>query len=136
VALLSGADGVHVGQTDLPAEEVRKLLGAQKLLGVSTHNLEQVKAARLSGADYVGVGPVFPSPTKPRPEMTNALPGLGFARTAAELGTLPTVAIAGIKPENASTVWETGISAIAVASAVTMSQDPAQAARELLSSRR
>lgn len=131
VALLSRADGVHVGQADLPAEEVRNVVGAARLVGVSTHNLEQVKAARLVGADYVGVGPVFPSTTKPRPEMGGNLPGLEFARAAAALGALPTVAIAGITLQNASKVWECGVNAIAVASAVTTSQNPAQAAREL-----
>lgn len=131
VAMLCGADGVHVGQRDLPAESVRRVIGARMLLGVSTHNLEQVKLARLAGADYVGVGPVFVSETKPRPEMASALPGLEFARSAARLDILPTVAVAGITVQNAARVWETGVSAIAVASAVTMSQSPAQAARLL-----
>lgn len=136
VAILAAADGVHVGQRDLPGEEVRKLIGPRMLLGVSTHNLEQVKAARLAGADYVGVGPVFASTTKPRPEMAGGLPGLSFARAAAALNVLPTVAIAGITPENAQQVWETGVSALAVASAVTMAPDPAQAVRALSSARR
>ena len=131
VAVLSGADGAHVGQSDLPAEAVRRVMGPRKLLGVSTHDLRQVKAARLAGADYVGVGPVFASATKPRPEMVGKLPGLEFARAAAALDILPTVAIAGITTHNAQQVWETGVSAIAVASAVTMSQDPAQATRDL-----
>lgn len=131
VAILAGADGVHAGQSDLPAEEVRKLVGPRMLLGVSTHTIEQVKAARLAGADYVGVGPVFASKTKPRPEMAGALPGLPFARAAAALGILPTVAIAGINLDNAKPAWKTGVSAIAVASAVTMSDAPAQVVREL-----
>ena len=131
IALLSGADGVHVGQTDIPAAEARKLLGSRKILGVSTHTIEQVKQARLDGADYVGVGPIYHSTTKPRADMAGRLPGLAFARAAAELEILPTVAIAGISAANAREVWETGVSALAVASAVTMSDDPATAVRAL-----
>ena len=107
------------------------LIGPRKLLGVSTHNLEQVKAARLAGADYVGVGPIFPSTTKPRPELGESLPGLPFARAAATAGILPTVAIAGITVLNVGEAWETGVNAIAVASAVTQSDDPAQTVRDL-----
>jgi thiamine-phosphate pyrophosphorylase len=131
IAVLAGADGVHVGQNDLPAAEARRLIGPRKLLGVSTHNLEQVKAARLAGADYVGVGPIFPSTTKPRPELGESLPGLPFARAAATAGILPTVAIAGITVLNVGEAWETGVNAIAVASAVTQSDDPAQTVRDL-----
>ena len=127
IALLSGADGVHVGQTDLPPEEARRIVGRDKFVGVSTHNLEQIKAARLAGADYVGVGPVFPSTTKPR----NIDPGLSFAKAAAELNALPTFAIGGITAGNAPSVWQTAITGLAVASAVTMSDDPAAAVKAL-----
>ena len=75
IAIMSGADGVHVGQDDLPARDVRKLLGPNKILGVSTHRIEQARQAVLDGADYIGVGPVFRSPTKPR----DFLPGLDYA---------------------------------------------------------
>ena len=129
VALLSKADGVHVGQTDLPAADVRRIVGPRAIVGVSTHTIGQVRQARRDGADYVGVGPVFPSATKPR----DILPGLAFAGAAAELNLLPTVAIAGITPANAADVWATGVTSIAVASAITMQDDPAAAARALLS---
>ncbi len=66
IALLADADGVHIGQGDLPAAEVRRMIGNGKILGVSTHNLAQAKRAVLDGADYIGVGPIFPSSTKPR----------------------------------------------------------------------
>ena len=112
VAVLSGASGVHLGQGDLPAAEARKIVGRRAIVGVSTHALDMVRAARLAGADYVGVGPVFPSPTKPR----DILPGLAFARAAASLNLLPTVAIAGITASNAAAVWSTGVTAIAVTS--------------------
>ncbi len=131
VAMLAGADGVHVGQADLPAADVRRLVGRRMLVGVSTHTLAQVRQARLDGADYVGVGPVYPSSTKPR----DFLPGLAFAREAAAAGVLPAVAIAGITPANAPEVWRTGVQAIAVTSAVTGSGDPAEAVRLLLAAR-
>ena len=128
IASLSGASGVHVGQGDLPTADARKIVGPRGIVGVSTHSIEQVRQARRDGADYVGVGPVFPSQTKPR----DILPGLDFARAAAALDLLPTVAIAGITPANAAEVWATGVTAVAVTSAVTMSDDPAAAARSLI----
>lgn len=124
IALLSGADGVHVGQADLPAREVRKLLGARGTVGVSTHNLEQAKQAMLDGADYIGVGPLFKSATKPR----DFIAGLEFARAAADWGRIPAVAIAGITLENVDEVLATGIKAIAVTAAVVGAADPRAAA--------
>lgn len=119
IAVLSGADGVHVGQQDLSAIEARKIVGKDRIVGVSTHNLEQARQARLDGADYIGVGPVFVSPTKPR----DFLPGLDYARqAAAEIG-LPSIAIAGITPENLDQVLETGVSGVAVTAAVSGSED-------------
>jgi thiamine-phosphate pyrophosphorylase len=135
VAILARAHGVHVGQGDLPASDVRRLIGPRMILGVSTHSLEQLTQARLDGADYAGVGPVFPSQTKPRPEMADRLPGLDFARSAAAAGVLPTVAIAGITLQNVQEVWETGVSAVAVASAVTQSEDPAAVVRQMKSAK-
>lgn len=127
IALLSDADGVHVGQGDLPAVEARKIVGAAKLVGVSTHNRVQARQAALDGADYIGVGPIFPSRTKPR----DILPGLAFAREAAAEITIPTVAIAGITATNAAEVFSTGVQAIAVTAAVVATDDVAAAAREL-----
>lgn len=119
IAVLSGADGVHVGQQDLPATEARKIVGNDRIVGVSTHNLEQARQARLDGADYIGVGPVFVSPTKPR----DFLPGLEYARQAAAAIPLPCIAIAGITPENLDQVLATGVSGIAVTAAVSGSDD-------------
>jgi thiamine-phosphate pyrophosphorylase len=128
VAILSGADGVHVGQGDLPAREVRKLVGPRRIVGVSTHNLDQAKQAASDGADYLGVGPVFRSATKPR----DFLPGLEFARSVTRaLPQLPAVAIAGIHAGNVDEVLETGIRAVAVSSAVVCAPDVRAAAREL-----
>ncbi len=127
IALLSGADGVHVGQDDLPAREVRKLLGRDKIVGVSTHEIEQARQAVLDGADYIGVGPVFRSETKPR----DFLPGLVFARQVASEIRLPAVAIAGITLQNVDDVLATGIKAVAVTAAVVGCDDIAAAARAL-----
>ena len=127
LAILSRADGVHVGQNDLPAREVRKLVGRDMLIGVSTHSLDQAKQAVRDGANYIGVGPVFRSPTKPR----DILPGLDYARHVAREIKLPAVAIAGITAENVDEVLATGIRAVAVTAAVTQADDPQAAAAVL-----
>jgi thiamine-phosphate pyrophosphorylase len=127
VAILSRADGVHVGQGDLPPRQVRQLVGSRMIVGVSTHNLEQAKQAVLDGADYIGVGPIFRSPTKPR----DFTPGPAYARQVAAEVSIPAVAIAGITAENVDEVLATGLRAVAVAAAVTGSQDPRAAAERL-----
>jgi len=127
IALLSGADGVHVGQDDLPAREVRKLIGRDKILGVSTHRIEQARAAVLDGADYIGVGPIFKSSTKPR----DFIAGLDYARQAAREMKIPAVAIAGITAENVDEVIASGIRAVAVSSAVISADDVRAAAARI-----
>jgi thiamine-phosphate pyrophosphorylase len=127
IAILSDADGVHVGQNDLPPREVRKLIGTQKILGVSTHNIEQARQAVLDGADYIGVGPIFPSPTKPR----DFLPGLDYARQVAKEIHLPAIAIAGITLENVDKVLATGIKGVAVTASVVGCDDIKAAAKNL-----
>jgi thiamine-phosphate pyrophosphorylase len=127
IASLSDADGVHVGQSDLPAAEVRKLIGPDKILGVSTHRIEQARQAVLDGADYIGVGPVFRSPTKPR----DILPGLDYVRQVADAIPLPAVAIAGITSENAPQVLAAGLNRLAVTAAVAGCADPRGAAKVL-----
>ncbi len=125
IALLSGADGVHVGQGDLPAREVRKLLGANKIVGVSTHEIAHAKQAVLDGADYVGVGPIFRSGTKPR----DFVAGLDYARQVATDISIPALAIAGITLENVDSVLVTGVQAVAVTAAVVGAKDIRAAAR-------
>lgn len=127
IAMLAGADGVHVGQTDPPAADVRKLIGARKILGVSTHDRDQAKRAVLDGADYVGVGPFFRSETKTR----DFIAGPAFAREVARNISLPAVAIAGISEQNVAEVLATGIKAVAVTAAVCGADDPQRAARRL-----
>jgi len=127
IALLSGADGVHVGQEDLPATEVRKLVGRGKIVGVSTHNIEQARRAQSDGADYIGVGPTYRSATKPR----DFVAGLEYARQAASEISIPAVAIAGINAANVDEVIATGVQAVAVTAAVLDTEDPRAAAERL-----
>jgi len=127
VAVLCGADGVHVGQGDLPAAEVRKVIGREMILGVSTHQIEQARQAVVDGADYIGAGPIFRSTTKTR----DFLPGPAYAREVAGSIRIPAVAIAGITEGNVDEVLATGISAIAVTAAVIGTDDPRQAAQRL-----
>jgi thiamine-phosphate pyrophosphorylase len=127
IAFLAGADGVHVGQQDLPARAARKIVGPGKIVGVSTHAIEQARQAVADGADYIGIGPIFRSATKPR----EISPGAGYARQVAAEIPIPAVAIAGITRENVDEVLATGVSAIAVCAAVMEQDDVAAAAREL-----
>lgn len=127
IAILSGADGVHVGQDDLPVAEVRKLVGRQKIVGVSTHDIEQAKRAWLDGADYIGIGPIFRSSTKPR----SFVAGVEFAREAVAEIPVPAIAIAGITAANVDEVLGAGVRAIAVTAAVLDTDDPRAAAAEL-----
>jgi thiamine-phosphate pyrophosphorylase len=127
IAVLSGADGVHVGQEDLPAAEARKIVGSRRIVGVSTHRIEQAQQAVLDGADYIGVGPFFRSSTKPR----DFIAGPEYARQVAEQIKLPAVAIAGITAENLDQVLGSGIKAVAVSAAVLAADDVGVAAHEL-----
>jgi thiamine-phosphate pyrophosphorylase len=126
VALAAGADGVHLGQNDLPPAFVRDLVGPDVLIGLSTHSDEQVRAAAPE-ADYVCVGPVRETPTKAgRPAA-----GLGPVRTAAEAEHRPWFAIGGIDPQILPEVVAAGARRIVVVRAVTEAADPGQAVRVL-----
>jgi thiamine-phosphate pyrophosphorylase len=128
LAALADADGVHVGQNELAVGEARSILGAGKLVGVSTHTAAQLEQALQDGADYVGCGPTFSSRTKD----FAALAGLDFLRAVANWTALPAFAIGGITLQNVSQVLETGFRRVAVRSAVWNADDPAAAAQELL----
>jgi thiamine-phosphate pyrophosphorylase len=127
IAVLSDADGVHVGQEDLPATDVRKIIGTNRILGVSTHRIEQARQAVLDGADYIGVGPMFKSPTKPR----DFIAGTGYASEVAKSISIPAVAIAGITAANVDEVIATGIRRVAVTASVIGCDDVRGAARRL-----
>ena len=109
-----GADGVHVGQEDLAAKRARRILGPERLLGVSTHNVKQLRAALKTGAaDYLAIGPVFATGSKDNPDPVVGLEGVKAART---LTRLPLVAIGGITSENGREVIEAGADSVAVIS--------------------
>ncbi|MGQ9505359.1 MAG: thiamine phosphate synthase [Thermogutta sp.] len=129
LAVLSGADGVHVGQEELTVKDARLIVGADALVGVSTHNIEQARQAVLDGASYIGCGPTFPSATKEFSEFS----GLDYLRQVAEEIRLPAFAIGGINEENLESVLATGFRRVAVSSSVVQSANPGETARRLLS---
>ncbi len=123
----AGADGAHVGQDDIDVAEARRLIGPERLLGLSTHSPEQIDAAGGLSLDYIGIGPVHGTPTKPgRPAV-----GLGLVRYASQHAALPFFAIGGISTANIGDVVGAGASRIAVVRALTEARDPARAARAL-----
>lgn len=128
IAALVQADGVHVGQEDLPVAEARRIVGPDKLVGVSTHSLAQAERAVTDGASYIGVGPIFPSKTKE----FNHFPGLELARQVAGRLAIPAFAIGGITLGNLPDVLATGITRVAVASAIVDAPDPAAEAARFL----
>lgn len=127
IAALVGADGVHVGQDDLTVAEARRIVGGDKIVGVSTHRIDQLQQAVLEGADYVGVGPVFASTTKD----FNALAGLEFVQEAARQTSIPWFAIGGVNAQRVDAILNAGGSRIAVSSAICGRGDAREATEEL-----
>jgi thiamine-phosphate pyrophosphorylase len=129
VALVVGADFVHVGQDDLPLEDVRRMAGDRLRVGVSTHNPEQARAAVAAGADYIGFGPVYGTRTKENPDPVVGLDGLrAVARASAGV---PVVAIGGIGLDTVTAVANAGAHAAAVISAVDRAPDRTAAGRQV-----
>ena len=131
VALLAGADGVHLGQTDLSVRDVRALTGAKLLIGMSTENTDQARAAADAGADYLGVGPMFPTSTKDKPRLA----GPAYLRSYLadeQLARVPHLAIGGVSPENIAELRTAGARGVAVCSAVISAADPAGVCRALI----
>ncbi len=130
IALMAKADGVHLGQDDLPTEQVQRLADRPLIVGVSTHSMEQLDAAIAAGCDYVGIGPVFDSQTK-----TGLAPvGLEYVRQAIERlndNSIGAVAIGGISMENIGRVLEAGARTIAICSAANKAQNAEQTCRQL-----
>jgi thiamine-phosphate pyrophosphorylase len=120
VALAAGADGVHLGQDDLPAVEARTLIGEDIILGISAMTPEMAEKAQAEGADYLGVGPAFPTPTKPDAGIVIGVEGIQNTKQAVDV---PVVAIGGINQDNAGQVLEAGVDGIAVISAVATAED-------------
>ncbi|OGW81305.1 MAG: thiamine-phosphate diphosphorylase [Omnitrophica bacterium RIFCSPLOWO2_12_FULL_44_17] len=128
LALAAGADGVHIGQEDLPIHTVRKLMGNQrKIIGVSTRNIKQAIAAEAAGADYIGFGPLFGTPTKPGYQPA----GLRQIHEVVNRVRIPVVCIGGINLQNVDTVLEAGANRIAVVRAIFSAKNPRAAAEKL-----
>jgi len=127
LCLAAGFDGVHIGQEDLSAEGVRKVIGERLWVGVSTHNSEQVREAEKSSANYVAVGPVFPTASKANPDPVIGLKGVSEARA---LTRKPLVAIGGINRANCRSVIEAGADSVAVIS--DLMREPRKSAEDFL----
>ncbi len=129
VAAAAEASGVHIGQEDLRAEAARSVIGTGKLLGVSTHTLDQFKDAAATSADYVAVGPVFSTSTKANPD---TVVGIELIRRVRPLTVKPIVAIGGITLERAAEVVQAGADSVAVISDILLAPDPGQRARQYI----
>jgi len=129
VALAIGADGVHLGQKDMPLAAARAIVTDAMLIGISAESEADAVAAEKGGADYLGVSPIFATPTKTDAAAPLGLAGLQAIRRAVRL---PLVGIGGLNRQNAAAVIRIGADGVAVVSAIVAAQDPEQAARELL----
>ncbi|MFP4105831.1 MAG: thiamine phosphate synthase [Phycisphaerae bacterium] len=127
IAAIVGADGVHLGQYDLPIAETRRVLRPGAIIGRSTHNMKQVHVAVTEGADYIGVGPMFETTTKD----AGPVAGPDFARQVAEENAVPAVAIGGINADNIDQLTAVGVRSVAVCGAVIAADDPKQAAMKI-----
>ncbi len=123
-----GADGVHIGQTDRPCREVRELMGPDAVIGISTHSPEQTVAACKLNPDYIGIGPVYPTPTK-----ENADPVIGIAglRNQLSVATVPAVAIGGIDLSNLREVLEAGAKNFCMVRQLMKAEDPEKVMKEI-----
>jgi thiamine-phosphate pyrophosphorylase len=122
------ADGVHLGQDDLPLEYARKILGGDGLIGISTHNVVQAREAEAAGADYIGFGPIFQTTSKE----VGPLQGSENLRLLRHSVNIPILAIGGIRPDNLAETMQAGADGVAVISAVLSAPDPGSAARAML----
>ncbi len=128
IAAAVDADGVHLGQDDLPAKAARKLLGGTKLIGISTHSPEQAQTAAADGADYIGFGPVFATGTKD----AGPVQGVDELRRIRDLVAIPILAIGGITRETAAFAAAAGADGIAVISAILKAEDLSSAAAGII----
>lgn len=120
LAIAADADGVHLGQQDLPVAEARKLLGPGRIIGRSTTNADEMQRAIEEGADYIGVGPVYSTPTKPDKQAA----GLDYVRYAADKSPIPWFAIGGIDINNLDQVLNAGASRVAVVRSIMEAEQP------------
>ena len=127
LAVAAAADGVHLGQDDLPPEAARKIIGQSRMLGISTHNPGQLEAALQTSADYIAIGPVFATISKDNPDPVIGLDGVRRARSLTEK---PVVAIGGVTLENCRSVIEAGADSVAVIGAIL--EDPRKTTAQFL----
>ncbi|QOY36120.1 thiamine phosphate synthase [Anaerobacillus isosaccharinicus] len=120
VALAVDADGIHIGQDDLPLEEARKIIGKNKIIGISTHEIEEAREAQKNGADYIGVGPIFP--TKSKVDVVDPVTTKYIEEVVKEI-TIPFVAIGGIKLHNVDQVLDAGATRICAISEIVGNED-------------
>ena len=128
VALACGADGVHVGQSDMKVQDVRELMGSEILVGLSVENMDQIRESEQLTVDYLGIGPVFPTATKPDASTPWGIDGLQAAR---KITTLPLVAIGSVSQSNAAEIISSGINGVAVVSAICSAENVQEAAAQL-----
>lgn len=128
VALAADADGVHIGQSDMPYEDARRLLGPDKIIGLSVENFEDLERANALDVDYVGISPVYGTPTKSDTAEPFGLEGL---RRAVAMSVHPTVAIGGMNSSTIAEVMQAGTDGVAVVSAICSAPSPRKAAEEL-----
>ena len=129
IAALAGAAGVHVGQNDLAVEDARGICRPPSWVGVSTHNIDQLREADSTSADYIAVGPIFPTASKENPD---PVVGIDFLRAARRLTRKPLVAVGGITLKSAAAVFQAGADSIAIIRDLVSAPDPTERAREYL----
>jgi thiamine-phosphate pyrophosphorylase len=127
IAKLANADGLHLGQNDLPIKEARKLLGRNKIIGVSCHSPKEAREAERSGADYIGFGPIFQSPTKPGYRTV----GISALKKVTQRMKIPVFAIGGINIKNLKQAKGQGVERIAVCSLISKSKNPSHTIQRL-----
>ncbi len=129
IAVMAGADGVHLGQHDVPVDQARKIAGFELMIGVSTNNIKEAEHALRNGADYCGVGPMYPSPTKPKDHIAGPMYMMEYLRHDPELP--PHLAIGGITPENVVEIIAAGARGVAVSSAICGAPEPGKVTRAI-----
>ncbi|RKZ29217.1 thiamine phosphate synthase [bacterium] len=129
IALAVDADGVHIGQRDMSLDIARRLLGPDKIIGVSVNNVEEAIEAQKNGADYLGVAPIWPTSTKEKTRPPLGLDGVAAIREAVEI---PIVGIGGINEGNVASVITAGCDGVAVVSAIMAEKDPKLAAKKII----
>jgi thiamine-phosphate pyrophosphorylase len=128
VAIAAGADGVHLGQDDFPIPLAREFLGQEMIIGASASNMQEVEKCLLDGADYVGLGPIYPTTSK---DDAGSVKGIDSLIQVVKAVPVPIIAIGGIGLDNVSEIVQTGVYGIAVISSVCCQEDPEQATKAL-----